>query len=206
MDIILQAWGGVFYLINKILFALAEGKQPHLKRQLKIFGWAIYILGVPAWVIILISKHNWIAASVEAGGVPSMLFGLYTVYQNAKTQNRTFDKIASFFTYGSIVFGVGYSLYDYGGISSFSQVLEIGVMVGFLLGSYLLAKNNRNGWLFFMLMNGSMATLMLIQQKPLLSLQQIASLCFVIYGFIISNRNIGDMTPGKQGMINKHLP
>ena len=192
MDITLQAWGGVFYLINKILFALAEGKQPQLKRQFKIFGWAIYILGVPAWVIILFSKHNWIAASVEAGGVPSMLFGLYTVYQNSKTQNRTFDNVASFFTYGSIVLGVGYSLYDYGGISSISQVLEIGVMIGFLLGSYLLAKNNRNGWIFFMLMNGSMATLMLIQQKPLLSLQQIASLCFVIYGFIISSRNIGE--------------
>lgn len=192
MDIALQAWGGGFYLANKILFALAEGKQPHLKRRLKIYGWAIYLLGVPAWVIILLSKHNWIAASIEAGGVPSMLFGLYTVYQHSKTHNRTFDIIASFFTYGSIVLGVGYSLYDYGGISSLSQVLEIGVMIGFLLGSYLLAKNNKNGWLFFMLMNGSMATLMFIQQKPLLSLQQIVSLCFVIYGFIISNRNRGE--------------
>lgn len=188
MDIALQLWGGSFYLINKILFALAENKKEDLKRKLKLFSWAIYILGVPAWVIILIGKHNWIAASIEAGGVPSMLFGLYNVYKNAELPNRTFDKVASLFTFGSIIVGVGYSLLDYGGISSISQVLEIGVMLGFLLGSYLLAKNNRKGWLFFMLMNGSMATLMLIQHKPLLAFQQIASLIFVVYGYFLSTR------------------
>ena len=183
MDIALQAWGGGFYLVNKILFALAEGKSPNIKRKFKIYGWAIYLLGVPAWVIILLSKQNWIAASIEAGGVPSMLFGLYTVYKNARTQNKIFSNIAYVFTYGAITLGVGYSLYDNKGISSFSQILEIGVMIGFLLGSYLLAKNNRSGWLFFILMNASMAALMFVQHKPLLLLQQIVSLCFVLYGF-----------------------
>jgi len=57
-------------------------------------------------------------------------------------------------------------------------------MIGFLLGSYLLAKNKTYGWLFFMLMNGSMGTLMIIQNKPILALQQTVSLCFVVYGFI----------------------
>ncbi len=185
MDIILQVWGGGFYLLNKIFLALAEGKNEKTKRQLKIAGWIIYILGVPAWVMILISKHNWIAASVETGGVPSMLFGLFTVYQNAEAPNKIFDFIASLFTYVFLILGVSYSVYDYGGIASVSQLLEIGVMIGFLVGSYLLAKNNSYGWLFFMLMNGSMASLMLIQNKPFLSVQQLVSLCFVIYGFAI---------------------
>lgn len=188
MDIALQIWGGCSYLINKIFFALAEGKKQSIKRKLKLYGWVIYIIGVPAWVIILLSEQNWIAASIEAGGVPSMCLGLYTVYQCSKSPNIIFDKVASFFTYGSIVLGVGYSLLDYGGITSFSQVLEMGVMLGFLLGSYLLAKNNRTGWLFFMLMNGSMAILMFIQEKPLLTAQQIVSLCFVIYGFRASRK------------------
>ena len=82
MDIILQSWGGGFYLLNKIFFALAEGKNHKTKRRLKIAGWTIYLIGVPAWVVILVGKHDWIAASIEAGGVPSMLFGLYTVYRN----------------------------------------------------------------------------------------------------------------------------
>ncbi len=58
MDIILQIWGGGSYLINKIFFALAEGKKQTIKRKLKLYGWAIYILGVPAWVLILLSKQN----------------------------------------------------------------------------------------------------------------------------------------------------
>jgi len=185
MDIVLQVWGGGFYLLNKIFFALAEGKKEKTKRHLKIMGWITYILGVPAWIIILISKHDWMAASMEAGGVPSMLFGLFTVYQNSESPNKVFDIIASLFTYVFLILGVSYSVYDYGGIISVSQLLEIGVMTGFLIGSYLLAKNNLYGWLFFMLMNGSMASLMFIQNKPFLSIQQLISLCFVIYGFTI---------------------
>lgn len=188
MDLTLQVWGGGCYLLNKILFAVSEGKKQKIKRVLKLYGWGIYILGVPAWVIILVNKQNWIAASIEAGGVPSMFLGLYTVFKNTDVPNGTFDKIASIFTYGSLTLGVSYSLHENGGISSLSQILEFGVMVGFLLGSYLLAKNSRNGWLFFMLMNGSMASLMFIQSKPLLAMQQLVSLGFVIYGFIVSGR------------------
>ena len=43
MDIILQIWGGGFYLLNKIFFALAEGKKEKTKRHLKIIGWITYI-------------------------------------------------------------------------------------------------------------------------------------------------------------------
>ena len=189
MDIALQIWGGSAYLANKILFAVAEGRGQELKRKLKIYGWTLYLFGVPAWVIILLSDQNWIAASIEAGGVPSMFLGLYTVYQNSPSPNSVLDRIASSVTYGAIMLGVSYSLLDYGGITTFSQLLEIGVMIGFLLGSYLLAKNKRSGWLFFMLMNGSMATLMIIQQKPLLAIQQVISLSFVIYGYFASRKN-----------------
>ena len=183
MEFVLQIWGGLFYLTNKICFAFAEGNDKKRKRQLKIIGWVIYILGVPAWITILIIKHDWIAASMEAGGIPAMLFGLVTVYKNSEKPNRFFDFIASFFTYAFIIFGTSYSLYDYGGITSMSQLLEIGVMIGFLLGSYLLAKNKSSGWLFFMIMNGSMGALMIVQSNPILAFQPAVSLCFVVYGF-----------------------
>jgi len=186
MDLLLQAWGGGLYLLNKVLFALAEGRPEDGKRRLRIAGWAVYILGVPAWVIILIGKHDWIAAAIEAGGLPALLFGLLNAYQQANALNRHLNLVAGLFTYASLALGVGYSLHDYGGITSGTQILEIGVMIGFLVGSYLLAKKHVAGWLFFMLMNVSMATLMLLQHKPLLSIQQIASLGFVIYGFTIA--------------------
>ena len=88
MDLILQIWGGIFYLSNKIMFALSEGKQGQAKKSLKIKGWVIYILGVPAWVTILISHQDWIAASIEAGGIPAMLLGLYNTYHDNQKENK----------------------------------------------------------------------------------------------------------------------
>lgn len=183
MELLLQIWGGGFYLLNKIFFACAEGRPEDGKRKLLIAGWFVYLLGVPAWVIILAGKHDWIAASIEAGGVPAMLFGLFSAYQGSIVANRFFDRIVSLFTYSFLVLGISYSFYDYRGLTSISQLLEIGVVVGFLLGSYLLAKKNRLGWLFFMLMNISTGSLMLLQHKQLLAVQQMISLCFAIYGF-----------------------
>ncbi|MFM2485218.1 hypothetical protein [Celerinatantimonas yamalensis] len=182
MDLVLQIWGGLFYLTNKILFALAEGKPKQTKKHIKIKGWVIYILGVPAWVVILISHQDWIAASVEAGGIPAMLLGLYNTYHEHQKDNKWFNKIVALCTYSSLIVGLLYSVIEHRGIVSISQVLEIGVMLGFLLGSYAIAKNNPAGWFFFMLMNLSMAALMLLQDKLVLMTQQFVSLYFVVYG------------------------
>jgi flagellar motor component MotA len=62
--------------------------------------------------------------------------------------------------------------------------LEIFVTFGFLLGSYLLAKNNPIGWLLFALMCMCMGILMLLQDKTLLVFQQGISLIVVIVGYI----------------------
>jgi hypothetical protein len=88
------------------------------------------------------------------------------------------------FTYGMIIFGVGYSFWFFGGITAFSQILELGVTVGFLLGSYLLAKKKASGWLFFALMLISMGILMYLQGKIILIFQQGISLIFAVIGFI----------------------
>lgn len=189
MDLILQIWGGGFYLVNKILFALSQSKQEQLKKKLLISGWIIYILGVPAWVIILVGQQDWIAASIEAGGIPAMLLGLYNTYHDHKKSHRLFNRCVSFSTYGFLAFGLFYSFKLHGGISSVTQIFEIGVMLGFLLGSYYMAKNSPNGWLFFMLMNLSMASLMFMQEKPILMAQQLLSFCFVVYGFNKTNRS-----------------
>ncbi|MDX1341742.1 MAG: hypothetical protein R3227_05295 [Reinekea sp.] len=184
MDLILQFWGGLFYLANKILFALAERQAKAQRRQLKLIGWLVYILGVPAWVIIMIDHNNWIAAAIEAGGVPAMLLGLYNTYQGKLSASRLINHSVAAATYAAVAFGLIYSLLLNGGVTSLSQVLELGIMTGFLLGSYFLAKSNPVGWLFFMLMNLSMATLMGLQGKPILMTLQLLSFSFVFYGFI----------------------
>lgn len=188
MDLLLQAWGGGFYLLNKLLFALAEGRTSSTQRRFRVAGWLVYLLGVPAWVMILVGKHDWIAASIEAGGVPAMLYGLLNAYQVTGPPHQALRRAASFSTYAALGIGLSYSLYDYGGITAVSQLLEMGVMVGFLLGSYLLAQKNLYGWLLFVLMNVSMASLMFTQHKPLLAAQQLLSLSFVLYGFVAAVR------------------
>lgn len=187
MDIFLQAWGGVCYLLNKIFLSRAESAGDGGKWRVR--GWAVYLLGLPAWVIILALKRNWIAAAIEAGGAPAMALGLVVAWKGIERAPRWLAKSAEAFAYGSFALGVLYSAYDFGGITAITQVLEIGVMAGFLLGGCLLAKKNPAGWLWFMLMNGSMGALMAIQAKPILAVQQTLSLCFVTRGFIRSRRN-----------------
>ncbi len=183
MELLLQIWGAGFYLSNKALFTVAETQPAHRKKFLKMAAWIIYILGVPAWVIILIGEHNWIAASIEAGGIPAMLLGLYNTYHDNNKHHKLSNLIVYLTTYSAIAFGVTYSLIINNGIHNFSQILEMGVMLGFLLGSYYMAKHSLKGWLFFMLMNTSMAILMILQEKPILFIQQFISLSIVAYGY-----------------------
>jgi len=182
IDLFLQIWGGVFYLLAKILLAFAEGMNNG--RKLRIIGWFSYLFGIPAWVILLAGKNNWVVAAIDLGTVPSMILGIVTAWKQNIQVNKKFDIFVKVFTFFMIIVGVSYSVYYFHGITTFSQVLEILVTFGFLLGSYLLAKNNPNGWLLFALMCTCMGTLMLIQDKPLLAFQQGISLIVIIVGYI----------------------
>ncbi len=189
MDYFLQAWGGGCYLLNKALLARAEGGSN--RRQLRIWGWGIYLAGLPAWVIILVMKRDWMAATIEAGGAPAMLLGLIITIQGLQQTPGSLEKLCKWFAYGLLAAGVLYSLYDYRGLTALSQLLEIGVMAGFLIGTWLLATKKASGWLWFMLMNTSMGVLMWTQYKPVLAGQQFLSLCFVVHGYWRSKKKDG---------------
>jgi hypothetical protein len=190
MDLFLQIWGGAGYLAAKILLSHAEGIKND--RAWRIAGWLSYVIGVPAWVILLAGKHDWLAAANEAGGAPALILGLVLAWKGREKAHPAVDLAVRIFTYLMIALGAGYSLYVFHGITAFTQVLEIGVTVGFLLGSYLLAKKKAAGWLLFMLMLTSTATLMFIQGKPVLVIQQTISLVFVINGFVRAVRAKAD--------------
>jgi hypothetical protein len=182
IDLILQIWGGIGYLLAKILLAVSEGVNDG--RRWRIIGWVSYLIGIPAWVIILANKNNWIVACIDLGSVPSMILGIVITWKKDTQVNKTFDMFVRYFTFFMIIMGTSYSVYVFHGITTFSQILEILVTFGFLLGSYLLAKNNSKGWLLFALMCACMGTLMLIQDKIILVFQQGISLIVVIIGYI----------------------
>ena len=182
VDIFLQIWGGIGYLVAKILLASAEGMNNN--RKLRIIGWFSYLLGIPAWVILLAGKNNWVVAAIDLGSVPSMILGIIIAWKQNVQINKVFDIFVKFFTFFMIMLGTFYSIYYFHGITTFSQILEILITFGFLLGSYLLAKRNPVGWLLFALMCTCMGILMLIQDKILLVFQQGISLVVVIVGYI----------------------
>jgi hypothetical protein len=188
IDLFLQIWGGIGYLLAKILLACAEDITNG--RKWRIIGWFSYLVGIPAWVILLAGKNNWVVAAIDLGSVPSMILGIITAWKQDSQVNKLFDICVKLFTFFMIILGTSYSIYYFHGITTFSQILEILVTFGFLLGSYFLAKNNPTGWLLFVLMCICMGILMLIQDKILLVLQQGISLIVVMVGYIKAVRKI----------------
>ncbi|XXJ20461.1 hypothetical protein ACR42D_13190 [Desulfovibrio caledoniensis] len=176
MDILLQIWGGSSYLLNKICFSRAErSATPDSNKAWRLRSWAIYLAGLPAWVTVFILEHNWIAAAVEAGGAPAMLMGFIIALRGDGREPRWLDYLARC----SVFFGLAASLYDFGGITTLTQVFELSVAAGFLIGTYLSAKSNENGYFGFMLGNLGCAALMGGQGYYILMAQQLVSLIFV---------------------------
>ncbi len=181
IDIMLQIWGGFFYLLNKIFFSRAErSKSEQLKKNWRIRSWLVYMAGLPAWVIVFVSEYNWIAAAVESGGAPAMLIGLIIARRGHGKEPKWLANIARF----SVVFGLALSLYQHGGVKTVTQLLELGIAAGFLMGTYMMAKDKIQGYFWLMLGNVSCASLMGIEGYLILMVQQMVSLIFVTDAYL----------------------
>ncbi|QGY40812.1 hypothetical protein GM415_11980 [Pseudodesulfovibrio cashew] len=177
MELLLQIWGGACYLLNKVCFSRAERSLTHEQnRTWRIWSWCVYLAGLPAWVIVLVSEHNWIAATVESGGAPAMTIGLVIALRGHGREPKWLDFLARY----SVILGLGLSLYDFGGITTVNQVLELCIAAGFLMGTYLMAKDKIHGYFWLMLGNVSCSALMGIQHYYILMVQQLLSLFFVV--------------------------
>jgi hypothetical protein len=137
-------------------------------------------------VVVFISEHNWIAAGVESGGVPVMLVGLIIAWRGHGTEPKWLDTIAKL----SVLVGLALSVYEFGGIKTLSQYLELGISAGFLMGTYMMAKDNAQGYLWLMLGNVSSAALMGIEGLFILMTQQLISLGFVTDAFLARRKKL----------------
>lgn len=109
LNLLLQVWGGLFYLLNKVFFSRAErSKNSQGKQKSRFWAWAFYLIGVPAWVIVLVSGRNWIAAAIETGGAPAMLVGLINARRGQGHAPLWLDHFAKL----ALAIGLGLSLYD----------------------------------------------------------------------------------------------
>jgi hypothetical protein len=80
------------------------------------------------------------------------------------------------------------SLYDFGGVTAFSQYLELGIATGYFVGTYLLAKQESDGYAWYVLMHVSCGWLMWAQGYTWLCAQQGISLVFIVDAFLVSSR------------------
>lgn len=187
-ELLLQILGGGLYLLNKIFFRFSERVTGERRRQLRIWSWSVYLLGLPPWLIIFADNRNWIAFAIEAGGAPAMLLGLVYAIRRTSTPNDAV-KLLNLIAQIAIVGGVGYSLYDFGGLTTINQWLELALVIGFLVGTYRLALQKNDGYLWYVLMHVACGMLMHIQEYPLLFWMQIASLGFIVDAYRLAQTN-----------------
>lgn len=198
----LQWLGGGFYLLNKIFFSFSERARHRgneaLAKQWRVAAWAVYLVGLPPWVIIFVSWRNWIAAIVEASGAPAMCLGLVLALRGStKDPPRWLNRLA----FVGAFIGLAVSLYDFGGLKTLNQRLEIGLVGGFLIGTILLARQHASGYLLYVLMHVSCGWLMYIQGYPWLVAQQVASLVFILDAYVTRRRhaqNTADVRVGER--------
>lgn len=189
MHLLLQVLGGGFYLLNKIFFSRSERARlagnEAARRRWRIASWSVYLVGLPPWVIIFVAERNWIAASVEASSVFAMLLGLVTAVLGQKKDAPSWlNRLAL----ACIAAGFAASFWDLGGFGMPTQWLETTLVVGFLVGTYLLAKERAVGYLWYVLMHVSCAWLMWIEHYPMLFGMQILSLGFILDAFLVHRR------------------
>lgn len=183
MQLVLQWSAGGLYLLNKVFFSFAERArrrgEPKFERRWKIASWAVYLAGLPPWVVLFAGWHNWIAAGVEASGAPAMGLGLASAIRGFEKKPSWWIGWLDRFAAICIPLGFAYSLYDFGGLATVNQWLEIALVLGYLVGTYDLAKDRARGYFWFVLMHLSCGYLMWIQKSPWLALQQAVSLLFI---------------------------
>lgn len=178
MSALMQILGGIFYLLNKVFLSFAERTEKNNYHQWnwRVWSWITYLIGIPAWLVIFFWERNWIALALEAGGIPAMILGLIIAIKGNGKEPKWLHYIAVL----SIVLGLGYSLYDFRGLTSINQVAELAMVTGFLIGTYQIARKKLSGYLWYMLMHIACIWLMYLDNYPWLIIQQIVSLIFVI--------------------------
>ena len=183
----MEVVGAVLYLLNKIFFLLREiagskGDQDAVTFW-KISAWIAGLTGLPFVTYVLISERDWIFGWLELGVAPSMFVGLILAYSGSKKKVPVFvDRVV----YVAIAVGLVCSLWDFGGLTETTQLLEMVAVVSFWLGSWQLAKDSPNGYLTYLPMFAAAGSLLYLQEHYWFARQQIASAIIVFAAYILA--------------------
>ncbi len=192
MEMFLQLWGGLFYLLHKVFCSRYERvkKTDLVKAQAwRTRSWIVYLTGLFAVVPMLLIKQNWIFAALEASALPVMVLGLVLAIR--KRTKAEIDQLLGQLdpiVYTLIGFGLGYSFRYFGGFVTMNQWLEISASAGFLVGTYLQAKDDERQYVAYVLMNVVTCALMFHEGYWLFMVQQMVSIGFVVDAYKIRRK------------------
>jgi hypothetical protein len=137
-------------------------------------AWATYLVGLPPVVAIFAVEQNWLFAAIEVGGAPAMMCGLVAAFSR-KDPPAWLDQLALI----AIPIGIIASLWNLGLSKPLAQGLEVAGSIGFLVGTYLLAKDREEGYRWFLVMNLATGILLGMQGYYLFVPQQILSIILI---------------------------
>ena len=182
---LLQLWAGAWFVLNKLGLSRKERTTGEVRRRWTIRSWACYLIGLPAWFIIFVRADNWLVLTVEAVCiVPIVLI----IYAAAKRHEEEEAEWTDWLARAAVVVGIALSAWKLDGFNRPTQLLELGSNIGMLVGAYQLRRERLSGYLWFLLMNGSMGVLMFMQDNPVLGVVQAASLVFVLDAYRIKRQ------------------
>ena len=200
---------GGLYLLQKIFFFFSEFYFSEVAETKRVYylwripGWAAYIIGLFPWLYIFFYVDKiLILGWMELGGLPAMILGLgnsikmYRRLKEGRKEEKKRKKLWGVFGWEDIVviiaalMGVGFSIDYYGSLNSLAQGLQLAAVIGFLTGTYLLAKDWLWGYLFYALMNATTGWLMYLKipinpNFKMLFYQQVASFILVVGAFLV---------------------
>lgn len=189
-----EAWGALFFLANKIFFSAKEhARDPLQKTKWSAWSWSLYLVGLGPVVWMLAVKNDWMATWVEVGGGPAMVVGLIRAIRKLKGLEdlfwlKKFETWMYKLAYACTALGVIASLWYYHGLEHLTQLYELGLSIGFLIGTLALVDDRRSGYLWYVLMHVSTSALCFTQHYQFFAVQQIISLGFVIDAYLVRGR------------------
>lgn len=135
---------------------------------------------------MLLIKQNFIFSALEASALPLMILGLTLASMRVEKDQidkklRKLDPVV----YTLIGAGLGYSFRYFGGFVTTHQWLEITASAGFLIGTYLQAKDHTAQYAAYLVMNIATAVLFFRQDLLWFGIQQIVSIVFILDAYWI---------------------
>jgi hypothetical protein len=185
--ILLEVLGALLYLLNKIFLDFMERCELNHYASAYWFwrkwAWDVYLLGSLFVIVFLVNlpKRALILASIEAGGIPSMLYGSVAARRKGKA-----PAWLDWLMVGGVFWGTGWSISYFRGLNSGTQLLELIGSLGFIVGLYLLAKNRFEGYFGFMVMNLATGLLFIAEHRWMFAVQQLVSIVFVLEAYWIA--------------------